>query len=127
MHTDAARSYTTRIDQVLHDNVVHAKKRKLIHGTMRWVRPTYVKVTVHRLPGTSKTVRCKAGTQIIDRAWRFIKERLVLNQNTRAGSRLLRAQIQAAQYQYWFKNQDPWKTACELSQYHMKKLMGGSK
>ena len=123
LHTDAARSYTVKVDQVLHDNVVHAKKRKIINGKPTWVRPTYVKVVSHRLPGTSKMVKVKAGTQIIDRAWRFLKQRLTLNQNTRAGSKLLRAQIQSAQYQYWFKNKDPWTMACDLSKFKMAKMM----
>ena len=86
LHTDAARSFTTRVDGVLHDNVVHAKQRKVIKGKARWVKPTYVKVMKHKLPGTNKVVKVKGGTQIIDRAWRYIKDRLTLNQNTRAGS-----------------------------------------
>ena len=28
----------------------------------------------HKVPGTKKTLKTKAGTQIIDRAWRFLKE-----------------------------------------------------
>ena len=79
-HTDAARSYTAKVDQVLHDNVVHAKKRKVIDGKVTWIKPNYVKVVSHKLPSTSKTVRVKAGTQIIDKAWRYMKDRIVLNQ-----------------------------------------------
>ena len=79
-HTDAARSYTAKVDQVLHDNVVHAKKRKVIDGKVTWIKPNYVTVVSHKLPGTSKTVRVKAGTQIIDRARRYMKDRIVLNQ-----------------------------------------------
>ena len=123
LHTDAARSYTTKVDGVLHDNVVHAKKRKVIKGKARWVKPTYVKVMKHKLPGTNKVVKVKGGTQIIDRAWRYIQDRLTLNQNTRAGSTLLRAQIQAAQYQYWYKNEDPWAMACKLVQFKMAKML----
>ena len=123
LHTDAARSYTAKIDGVLHDNVVHAKKRKVMNGKVRWVNPTYVRVVQHKLPNTSKVVKVKAGTQIIDRAWRFIKDRLTLNQSTRAGSRLLRAQIQAAQYQYWFMRDDPWARACDLSKCFMERMM----
>ena len=89
LHTDAARSYTAKIDGVLHDNVVHAKKRKVMNGKVRWVNPTYVRVVQHKLPNTSKVVKVKAGAQIIVWAWRF--DRLTLNQSTRAGSRLLRA------------------------------------
>ena len=35
-HTDAARSYTAKVDHVLHDNV-HAKKRKVIDGKVTWI------------------------------------------------------------------------------------------
>eukprot|EP00439_Symbiodinium_sp_Y106_P016725 s2887_g2.t1 len=114
-HTDAARSYTAKVDQVLHDNVVHAKKRKVIDGKVTWIKPNYVKVVSHKLPGTSKTVRVKAGTQLIDRAWRYMKDRIVLNQTLGAMS--------AAQYQYWFKNEDPWTKACDLVKFKMEKMM----
>ena len=79
--------------------------------------PNYVKVTTH------KTLKTKAGTQILDRAWRYIKDRLSLNQSTGAGSKLIRAQIQGAQFQYWMKNEDPWTATCLLSQFIMKKFM----
>ena len=50
--------------------------------------------------------RVKAGTQIVDRAWKFIKKRLRLNQFTKVGSSLLRAHIRSAQYEYWHRNRD---------------------
>ena len=103
--------------------MVHAKKRKVIKGKMRWVKPAYVKVVKHKLAGTNKVLKVKGGTQVIDRAWRYIKERLTLNQNTIVGSRLLLAQIQAAQYQYWYKNEDPWMMACKLAQFSMAKML----
>ena len=46
----------------------------------------------HKLPGTNrKTLKVKSGTQIIDRCWRFLKERVLVNQHAKAGSSLLRA------------------------------------
>ncbi|CAE7361836.1 CCR3, partial [Symbiodinium necroappetens] len=126
LHTDAARSYTTKVEGVLHDNVVHAKKRILVKGKMCWVRPNYVKAVTHKLPGKSgksETVQVKAGTQVIDRAWRFLKDRLSLNQHAKAGPKQLRAQIRAAQFQYWKKDEDPWVAACSLSKFIMQKLM----
>lgn len=121
-HTDSARSYKTRIEGVKHDNVVHCKKRVKVNGKWKWQMPNYVKVTTHTVD-KNKTLKTKAGTQIIDRAWRYIKDRLSLNQSTRAGSKLIRAQIQGAQFQYWMKNEDPWKATCVLSQFIMKKFM----
>ena len=64
----------------------------MVNGKARWVNPTYVRVVQHKLPKTSKVVKVKEGMQIIDRAWCFIKDRLNLNQNTRPGSKLVRAQ-----------------------------------
>ena len=90
-HTDSARSYKTRLNKVVHDNVVRCKKKVRVNGKWTWQMPKYVKVTTHTLPGTNKKVKAKAGTQIVDRAWRYIKDRLSLNQSTRPGSRLIRA------------------------------------
>jgi hypothetical protein len=50
---------------VIHDNVVHKKKRVLINGKQTWVRPHYTKLCTHDLPN-GKKIRVKAGTQVID-------------------------------------------------------------
>ena len=50
-HTDSAKSYKLRVQGIIHDNVVHAKKRVKINGKFVWKAPTYVKVTSHRIPG----------------------------------------------------------------------------
>ena len=51
--------------------------------------PPYVRIVTHKLPGTEgKTLKVKSGTQItqiIDRCWRFLKERALVNQHTKAG------------------------------------------
>ena len=47
-HTDSAKSYKLRVDGVLHDRVVHAKKRVLVKGKFIWKAPDYVKVVEHR-------------------------------------------------------------------------------
>ncbi|CAJ1374532.1 unnamed protein product [Effrenium voratum] len=99
LHTDSARSYKLKIDGVVHDSVVHKKKLVIKNGKRSWKPPTYVKVVSHKLPG-GKRLSVKAGTQIIDRAWRFIKDRLKANQNVKAGRVILRAQIRSAQYEY---------------------------
>ena len=113
LHTDSARSYKAKVPGVLHDSVVHQKKRTKVRGKWVWKNPTFVKLRTHKLPN-GKTIRRKAGTQIIDRAWRFIKDRLRLNQFTKVGSFLLRAQIRSAQYEYWHKGQDLWACTGQL-------------
>ena len=98
LHTDSARSYKAKVRGVLHDSVVHQKKRVKVRGKFVWKSPNFVKLVTHKLP-CGKKLRVKAGTQIIDRTWRFIKDRLRLNQFTKVGSSLLRAQIRSAQYE----------------------------
>ncbi|CAE7400836.1 unnamed protein product [Symbiodinium microadriaticum] len=101
LHTDSARSYRTKIRGVLHDAVVHQKKKKVLRGGKKvWKPPTFVRLAKHKLPNGRK-ITVKAGTQVIDRAWRFLKERVKINQNTKTGSHQLTAKIRAAQYEYW--------------------------
>jgi hypothetical protein len=118
LHTDSARSYKAKVPGVLHDSVVHQKKRTKVRGKWVWKNPTFVKLRTHKLPN-GKTIRRKAGTQIIDRAWRFIKDCLRLNQFTKVGSLLLRAQIRSAQYEYWHKGQDLWACTGQLLSNYM--------
>ena len=67
-----------------------------------------------------KTLKVKAGTQHIDRAWRFLKDRLHVNQNVRAGSRALRVRIRSAEYEYWMRGQDLWSKTGDLVQHLLK-------
>ncbi|CAJ1456734.1 unnamed protein product [Effrenium voratum] len=122
LHTDSARSYKLKIDGVVHDSVVHKKKLVIKNGKRSWKPPTYVKVVSHKLPG-GKRLSVKAGTQIIDRAWRFIKDRLKANQNVKAGSVILRAQIRSAQYEYWQKGKDMWSCTGDLMSWYMSRIM----
>ena len=122
LHTDSARSsYKAKVPGVLHDSVVHQKKRVKVKGKYVWPTPILVKLTTHKLPW--KKNRVKAGTQIIDRAWKFIKERLRLNQFTKVGSSLLCAHIRSAQYEYWHRNRDLWACAGQLLSEHMKDIV----
>lgn len=127
LHTDAAKSYRVKVAGVVHDNVVRCKKRIKVKGKWRWQRPTYVRMTSHRLPGTKKTVKVKAGTQTIDRACRYLKDRIVLNQHCRAGSRRLRAKLRSAQYQYWLRQKDLWLATGELCAWEMRHFMHRAK
>ena len=101
LHTDSAKSYKLKLPRVLHDKVVHCKKRVKVNGKWQWQRPHYVWIVTHKLPGTKgKTLKVKSGTQVIDRCWRFLKERVLVNQHTKAGSAFLRAKLRSAQYEY---------------------------
>ena len=106
LHTDSAKSYRLRLPGVLHDRVVHCKKRVKVRGVWKWLVPRYTKIVTHKVPNSKKTLRVKSGTQIIDRCWRFLKDRVTLNQNAKVGSHMLRCKLRSAQYQYWLKNQD---------------------
>ncbi|OLQ10741.1 hypothetical protein AK812_SmicGene5514 [Symbiodinium microadriaticum] len=72
LHSDSARSYKSKISGVLHDAVVHQKKKVKINGKWVWKLPKYVTMKTHKLPSGRK-IKTKAGTQVIDRAWRFLK------------------------------------------------------
>ena len=122
-HTDSARSYRVQVDGVVHDNVVHAKKHVQVKGKWIWKAPSYVKVTLHKVPGRSKPIMTKAGTQIIDRAWRFMKDRISLNQHCVAGSRLVRVKVRNAQYLYWKRTEDLWVETGKLCSWAMHKLV----
>ena len=90
LHTDAAKSYRLRMPGVLHDHVRHCKKRQKIKGKWVWKAPTYVKMSVRKDPKTGCQIKTKGGAQIVDCAWRYLKERIKLNQNCAVGSPLMR-------------------------------------
>ena len=75
LHTDGARADKLKIPGVIHDHVVHKKKRVKINGKFTWVKPHYTKVYTHKLP-CGKTVKVKSGTQIIDRFWGILRQGL---------------------------------------------------
>ena len=62
LHTDCARAYKMAIPGVIHDNVVHKKKRVLVRGKYMWIKPSYAKVYKHKLPD-GKVITGKSGTQ----------------------------------------------------------------
>eukprot|EP00438_Fugacium_kawagutii_P017962 Skav200462 [mRNA] locus=scaffold5059:65825:76052:- [translate_table: standard] len=114
LHTDSAKSYKAKTRGVLHDCGVHCKKKQVRKGKVKCSAPQYVWVVTHKLPG-SKTLKVKAGTQHIDRAWRFIKERIRRNQKIKAGTKAIRARIRGAQYEYWLRGCDLWLKTGELA------------
>ena len=82
-HTDSARAYKLKLPGVLHDSVVHKKTRVKVNVKWTWMQPNFVKVVKHFF-STGKSIKVKAGTQHIDRAWKFIKDRLTKGPNSRA-------------------------------------------
>ena len=72
----------------------HCKKRVKVKEKTVWRKPCYVKLASHKDPFTGRLIKTKGGTQIIDRVWRFLKERITLNQNATVGSPLLPCQDQ---------------------------------
>ncbi|CAE7863483.1 unnamed protein product [Symbiodinium microadriaticum] len=118
LHTDSAKSYKLVIPRVIHDRVVHCRKRVKKNGEYTWMQPKYVSIVKHTLPKSKKILSVKSGTQVIDRCWRFLKDRIHINQHSKAGSRLLRAKLRAAQCEYWYRNTDLWIKWGERENYN---------
>ncbi|CAE7446861.1 hypothetical protein AK812_SmicGene12509 [Symbiodinium microadriaticum] len=77
-------------------------------------------------PGSRQTCGVEARDQIIDRAWRVMKERISLIQHTRAGTLLLWNTIRSAQYDYWKHGTDLWLATgnlCSLCTWAMQSFM----
>ncbi|CAK0812734.1 unnamed protein product, partial [Prorocentrum cordatum] len=49
LHADGARSHKLRVDGVVHDWVVHMKKRVKVNGKYVWVKPAFTKVRYYDL------------------------------------------------------------------------------
>ena len=172
-HTDSAKSYRLKIDGVVHDRVVHKKVQTKARGKTVWLKPRYVELKKHRLPG-GKMLAVKSGTQVqliflelrlrsalltrasalprfsrvrarrprntsraahgalqchlplarlrvlrsrqvIDRAWRFIKDKLGACR-ARPGSRELTYKIRSAQWCYWHRCDDLWEATGRMLQ-----------
>ena len=116
LHTDSAnaKSYKIKMEGVYHDSVAHCKKLNKKGGKGIGALHS-IRVVSHKMPDGS-AIKVKAGTQHVDRAWRFIKARLHRNQKVKAGSKQIRARIRCAQHEYWFRGQDLWKKTGELVQ-----------
>ncbi len=112
LHTDGAKTYRMHISGVIHDNVVHQKKRQLVDGCVKWINPIYVKVVKHKLP-SGETVFVKAGTQIIDGFWRILKKGL-MGHNANVGSNTIKMRIRSIQWCYWHREDDIWAKTGEL-------------
>ncbi|CAK0911718.1 unnamed protein product [Prorocentrum cordatum] len=84
LHSDGARSC------LVHDHVVHGKKRKMIGGKLAWLKHIYSKVVTPKVPDGS-TITALIGTR-----------------SDRPGSRHLAASVRSAQFEYWNRGEDLW-------------------
>ena len=107
LHTDGARAYKLKLPGVLHDNVVHKKKKIQVNGKNVWVRPHYTKICSHTLP-SGKKLKVKSGTQIIDRIWGHIRSYLKYTPRN-VGSKDLERKIRSAQWTHWHKDCNQWE------------------
>ena len=106
LHTDGARSYRAKVDGMLHDHVVHMKKPVMIEGRRRWLKPFFSKTFVHDLPN-GEQVRCRGGSQIIDRFWRKLRAALV-GRSGGPSSRTKERRVRACQWDYWHAKEETW-------------------
>ena len=58
-----------------------------------------------------KRLTVKVGTEVVDRAWKFMKSRLTLNQNSKVGSTAIVSKVRSAQFEYWNRGRDMWELA----------------
>ena len=112
LHTDGARACKLKLPGVLHDNVVHQKKRVKVNGKYVWMKPHYTKVCKHKLPD-GQTLQVQAGTQVIDRFWGTLRKGLRYI-NRKPGSLLLERKIRAMQWVYWHRGQNMWQATSAM-------------
>ena len=77
-----------------------------------WLKPKFVTLKKHQLPG-GKKLTVKTGTQEIDRAWRCIKDHLK-HTPAKPGTRDLAVKIRSAQWAYWHSKDDKWIAGGEM-------------
>ena len=118
LHTDGARAYTLKIPGVIHDHVVHKKRRVVVKGKTTWMKPRYTKNFKHQLPG-GKTVMVKGGTQIIDRFWGLLRQGLKHIIRT-PGSSLLERKVRSVQWIYWHRSCNMWQATDSMIKSIMK-------
>lgn len=117
LHTDGAKSYrlkATPVAGVVHDWVVHQKKKVTIRGKAVWVQPRYVKLFQHTCPDGTM-IRAQGGTQIIDRAWQFIRKHLG-NRSLRVDNANMTDRVRSAQWVYWHRGADLWLSTGQMLQ-----------
>ena len=121
LHTDGARAYLLKLPGMLHDHVVHQKKKltdkdgKSVKrdGKHVWIQPKYTRTLTHVIPGTKKKLHCVGGTQVIDRFWQHLKSYTKCRAG-RVGSMMLRDRIRSAQWAHWYRMRDLWAKTGEM-------------
>lgn len=112
LHTDGARSYTMFVRGVLHDAVVHKKKLKMVNGKLKWVKPRFTKLVTHITPEGDRLL-VKAGTQVVDRAWQFLKKHMRPRSNF-PDTPSLTTRLRSGQWCYWYRHTDWWCATGDL-------------
>ncbi|CAE8680848.1 unnamed protein product [Polarella glacialis] len=113
LHTDGARAYQLNVDGMLHDHVVHMKKKLVVNGKVVkknglcvWIKPKYTKKFIHTLPSGKKITRM-GGTQIIDRFWSHLRG-FMKSRQVKVGSAKTSVRTRSAQWDYWRRGEDLW-------------------
>ena len=109
-----ARAYKAQVPGMLHDHVVHMKKRVIVEGRARWIKPFFTKRFDHVAPDGSR-IACIGGTQTIDRFWRTLRTSLV-GRSCAVGSHAFARRIRSCQWEYWYKGEDQWVKTGEMLQ-----------
>ena len=112
LHTDGDRAYKLTAPGMVHDHVVHMKRRVKTPNGFRWVKPFFTKTFHHQLPN-GEVLDCVGGTQFIDRFWRTLRAALV-GRSCRVGSHGLERRIRACQWMYWNMGEDQWMKTGEM-------------
>ncbi|CAK0803289.1 unnamed protein product [Prorocentrum cordatum] len=124
-HTDGARSYKLKEQGVVHNWVVHKKKKAKVKGKWVWLKPSYSKKRYHDVPdplkaGAKKRIWVKTGTQIIDGVWRELRR--FVGKNKAVGSAHLMQKVRSFQWAHWNRGKDLWhETGAMLQEAWSKK------
>eukprot|EP00397_Hematodinium_sp_SG-2012_P036119 GEMP01038954.1.p1 GENE.GEMP01038954.1~~GEMP01038954.1.p1 ORF type:complete len:602 (+),score=32.93 GEMP01038954.1:97-1902(+) len=118
LHTDSARSYSAVAGPgLLHDRVVHQKKRVFIAGKPVWLLPQFVRLRKHRLP-PNRFLRVKAGTQVIDRFWSYVRQKIRYCRCA-PGSLKMHNKIRSVQHDYWNRGKCKWSSGGKATKWCM--------
>ncbi len=81
-------------------------------GGSTWLKPRYVQLFKHKLPN-GQVIRTLGGTQIIDRAWRFLRAHIG-SRNGMVGTQSVQARGRSAQWTYWHRGANLWLATGEM-------------
>ncbi|CAK0871222.1 unnamed protein product [Prorocentrum cordatum] len=99
-HTDGAKSYKLKQPGVVHDWVVHQKKRKPVNGNKK----RYHDVPEPLSAGAKKRIWVKTGTQITDGIWRELRR--FVGKKKAVGSALVKQKVRSFQWMHWNRGKD---------------------